>query len=69
MLYCVKVGDNGVVFSCSADSVKCFDNKMVKASLQLFHPFIDSASGGKPTTKKKKTSNDGIAGNGSFKWF
>ena len=26
--------------------VKCYDNKMVKATLHLFHPFADSALGG-----------------------
>ena len=26
--------------------VKCNDNEMVKASLHLFHPIIDSALGG-----------------------
>ena len=33
--------------------VKCYDNKMVKATPHLFHPFIDSALRSKPTTKKK----------------
>ena len=34
--------------------VKCSDNKMVKATPHLFHPFIDSALGREPTKKKKK---------------
>ena len=35
--------------------VKCYDNKMVKATPHLFHPFVDSAFGGLPTTTTKKS--------------
>ena len=31
--------------------VKCYDNKVVKATPHLFHPFVDSALCGKPTKK------------------
>ena len=33
----------GVLFSFNAGSGKCYDNKMVKATPHLFHPFVDSA--------------------------
>ena len=32
--------------------VECYDNKIVKATPHLFHPFVDSALGSQPTTKK-----------------
>ena len=33
------------IISLNAGSGKCYDNKMVKATPHLFHPFVDSALG------------------------
>ena len=34
------------IISFNQGSGKCYDNKMVKATPHLFHPFVDSAWGG-----------------------
>ena len=43
----------GVLLALMLVLVKCYDNKMVKATLHMFHPFVDSALGSKPTKNRK----------------
>ena len=45
----------GVLLASLLILVKCYDNKMIKATPHLFHPSVDSALGGQPTKSKKKT--------------